>query len=122
MGWGGGSEVRQRSRRCLTVRALPRLAELGRTRLVLAASAEVPSGVRPRASMTACYRSFCRPRNSNVRRLARFQVGGELLRRRYGVSPGSGARVLVVADEPAILRVVQTNLAGHHFRVETAGT
>jgi two-component system KDP operon response regulator KdpE len=33
-----------------------------------------------------------------------------------------GARVLVVDDEPAILRVVQTNLARHDFRVDTAET
>ena len=38
------------------------------------------------------------------------------------MSPASGARVLVVDDEPAILRVVQTNLTGHDFRVETADT
>src|SRR6266536_6687620 len=37
------------------------------------------------------------------------------------VSP-AGARVLVVDDEPAILRAVQTNLARHDFRVETAET
>src|SRR5437762_2216405 len=37
------------------------------------------------------------------------------------VSP-VGARVLVVDDEPAILRAVQTNLARHDFRVETAET
>ena len=35
--------------------------------------------------------------------------------------PG-GARVLVVDDEPAILRVVQTNLSGHGFRVDTAAS
>jgi two-component system, OmpR family, KDP operon response regulator KdpE len=34
----------------------------------------------------------------------------------------SGARVLVVDDEPGILRVVQTNLGRHDFRVETAST
>src|SRR5438128_1868427 len=34
----------------------------------------------------------------------------------------SGARVLVVDDEPAILRAVQTNLGRHDFRVETAST
>jgi two-component system, OmpR family, KDP operon response regulator KdpE len=33
---------------------------------------------------------------------------------------GSGARVLVVDDEPAILRAVQTNLGRHDFRIETA--
>jgi two-component system KDP operon response regulator KdpE len=38
------------------------------------------------------------------------------------VSETSGARVLVVDDEPAILRVVQTNLNGHGFRVDTAST
>jgi two-component system KDP operon response regulator KdpE len=34
----------------------------------------------------------------------------------------TGARVLVVDDEPAILRAVQTNLGGHGFRVDTATT
>jgi len=34
----------------------------------------------------------------------------------------SGARVLVVDDEPGILRAVQTNLGRHDFRVETAST
>src|SRR5207244_2434569 len=38
------------------------------------------------------------------------------------VTEPSGARVLVVDDEPAILRVVQTNLSGHGFRVDTAAT
>jgi two-component system, OmpR family, KDP operon response regulator KdpE len=38
------------------------------------------------------------------------------------VTQPSGARVLVVDDEPAILRVVQTNLSGHGFRVDTATT
>jgi two-component system KDP operon response regulator KdpE len=38
------------------------------------------------------------------------------------VTQPSGARVLVVDDEPAILRVVQTNLSGHGFRVDTAAT
>lgn len=33
-----------------------------------------------------------------------------------------GTRVLVVDDEPAILRAVQTNLGRHGFRVETAAT
>jgi two-component system KDP operon response regulator KdpE len=33
---------------------------------------------------------------------------------------GQGARILVVDDEPAILRAVSTNLAGHDFDVETA--
>lgn len=32
----------------------------------------------------------------------------------------AGARVLVVDDEPSILRAVQTNLGRHDFRVETA--
>src|SRR4051794_16839408 len=32
----------------------------------------------------------------------------------------NGPRVLVVDDEPAILRAVQTNLGAHEFRVETA--
>ena len=40
----------------------------------------------------------------------------------HGVSPVSGARVLAVDDEPAILRVVHTNLARHDFRVEPAET
>jgi two-component system, OmpR family, KDP operon response regulator KdpE len=35
---------------------------------------------------------------------------------------GSGARVLVVDDEPAILRAVETNLGRHDFRVDTAGS
>lgn len=34
----------------------------------------------------------------------------------------TGARVLVVDDEPGILRAVQTNLSRHDFRVETAAT
>jgi two-component system, OmpR family, KDP operon response regulator KdpE len=38
------------------------------------------------------------------------------------VTHGSGARVLVVDDEPAILRAVQTNLGRHDFRVETASS
>lgn len=38
------------------------------------------------------------------------------------MNQSSGARVLVVDDEPAILRVVQTNLSGHGFRVDTATT
>jgi two-component system, OmpR family, KDP operon response regulator KdpE len=33
-----------------------------------------------------------------------------------------GARILVVDDEPAILRAVRTNLAGHDFDIETAGS
>lgn len=36
------------------------------------------------------------------------------------MTQSSGARVLVVDDEPAILRAVQTNLSGHGFRVDTA--
>ena len=35
---------------------------------------------------------------------------------------GTGARVLVVDDEPAILRAVQTNLGRHDFRVDVAAT
>jgi len=38
------------------------------------------------------------------------------------VSQGSRARVLVVDDEPGILRAVQTNLGRHDFRVDTAET
>jgi two-component system, OmpR family, KDP operon response regulator KdpE len=38
------------------------------------------------------------------------------------VSHATGARVLVVDDEPGILRAVQTNLGRHDYRVETAGT
>jgi len=38
------------------------------------------------------------------------------------MSQQSGARVLVVDDEPGILRAVQTNLGRHDFRVETAST
>jgi two-component system KDP operon response regulator KdpE len=37
------------------------------------------------------------------------------------VTRAGGARVLVVDDEPAILRAVQTNLGRHDFQVETAG-
>jgi two-component system, OmpR family, KDP operon response regulator KdpE len=33
-----------------------------------------------------------------------------------------GARVLVVDDEPGIVRALRTNLAGHGFKVETAET
>lgn len=33
-----------------------------------------------------------------------------------------GAKILVVDDEPAILRAVETNLRRHDFQVETAGT
>jgi two-component system KDP operon response regulator KdpE len=36
------------------------------------------------------------------------------------MSQQSGARVLVVDDEPGILRAVQTNLGRHDFHVETA--
>jgi two-component system KDP operon response regulator KdpE len=38
------------------------------------------------------------------------------------MSQQSGARILVVDDEPGILRAVQTNLGRHDFRVETAST
>jgi two-component system KDP operon response regulator KdpE len=38
------------------------------------------------------------------------------------MTQGSGARVLVVDDEPGILRAVQTNLGRHDFRVDTAST
>jgi two-component system, OmpR family, KDP operon response regulator KdpE len=38
------------------------------------------------------------------------------------VTQPGGARVLVVDDEPAILRAVQTNLSGHGFRVDTAAS
>jgi two-component system KDP operon response regulator KdpE len=38
------------------------------------------------------------------------------------VTQPPGARVLVVDDEAAILRAVQTNLSGHGFRVDTAAT
>jgi len=38
------------------------------------------------------------------------------------VSNTTGARVLVVDDEPGILRAVQTNLGRHEYRVETAAT
>ncbi len=38
------------------------------------------------------------------------------------MSQGSGARILVVDDEPGIVRAVQTNLARHDFRVDTAAT
>ena len=38
------------------------------------------------------------------------------------MSQPSGARVLVVDDEPGILRAVQTNLGRHDYRVETAAT
>ena len=36
--------------------------------------------------------------------------------------PAGGARILVVDDEAAIVRAVQTNLARHEFRVDTAAT
>jgi two-component system KDP operon response regulator KdpE len=36
------------------------------------------------------------------------------------VNQGGGARILVVDDEPAIVRAVRTNLARHGFQVETA--
>jgi two-component system, OmpR family, KDP operon response regulator KdpE len=39
-----------------------------------------------------------------------------------GVGTPEGARVLVVDDEPAILRVVRVNLTRHGYRVETAST
>ena len=35
---------------------------------------------------------------------------------------GAGAHILVVDDDPAILRVVRMNLARHDFRVEAAST
>jgi two-component system KDP operon response regulator KdpE len=38
------------------------------------------------------------------------------------MSQPSGARILVVDDEPGILRAVQTNLGRHDFRVDTAST
>jgi two-component system, OmpR family, KDP operon response regulator KdpE len=38
------------------------------------------------------------------------------------MSHATGARVLVVDDEPGILRAVQTNLGRHDYRVETAAT
>lgn len=38
------------------------------------------------------------------------------------MSHPTGARVLVVDDEPGILRAVQTNLGRHDYRVETAAT
>jgi two-component system KDP operon response regulator KdpE len=37
------------------------------------------------------------------------------------VTRAGGARILVVDDEPAIVRAVQTNLGRHDFHVETAG-
>jgi len=38
------------------------------------------------------------------------------------VSRPTGARILVVDDEPAIRRAVETNLTRHGFQVQTAGT
>ena len=38
------------------------------------------------------------------------------------MSAPTGARLLVVDDEPAILRTVRANLGGHGFRVDTAET
>ncbi|MBV9171303.1 MAG: response regulator, partial [Chloroflexi bacterium] len=38
------------------------------------------------------------------------------------MSHSSGARVLVVDDEPGILHAVQTNSRHHDYRVETAAT
>jgi two-component system, OmpR family, KDP operon response regulator KdpE len=38
------------------------------------------------------------------------------------VTQPTGARILVVDDEPAIVRAVQTNLGRHDFHVETAAT
>jgi two-component system, OmpR family, KDP operon response regulator KdpE len=38
------------------------------------------------------------------------------------VSNGAGARILVIDDEPGILRAVRTNLGRHDFRVDTAET
>jgi two-component system KDP operon response regulator KdpE len=38
------------------------------------------------------------------------------------MSQSTGARILVVDDEPGILRAVQTNLGRHDYRVETAMT
>ena len=38
------------------------------------------------------------------------------------MTQANGARVLVVDDEAAILRAVQTNLSGHGFRVDTAAS
>jgi two-component system KDP operon response regulator KdpE len=38
------------------------------------------------------------------------------------VSHSTGARVLVVDDEPATLRIVQTNLGHHEYRVDTAAS
>ena len=38
------------------------------------------------------------------------------------MSQSSGARVLVVDDEPAIVRAVQTNLSRHGFEVDAVAT
>ena len=38
------------------------------------------------------------------------------------MSPLTAARVLVVEDEPAVLRALKTNLTGHGFQVRTAET
>jgi two-component system KDP operon response regulator KdpE len=38
------------------------------------------------------------------------------------MSTATGARILVVDDEPAILRAVRTNLARHDYQVQTAET
>ena len=38
------------------------------------------------------------------------------------MSRTAGARILVVEDEPGIVRAVKTNLTAHGFQVETAGT
>lgn len=38
------------------------------------------------------------------------------------MSQGSGARILVVDDEPALVQAVETNLRKHDFRVEGAAT
>jgi two-component system, OmpR family, KDP operon response regulator KdpE len=38
------------------------------------------------------------------------------------MSQGTGARILVVDDEPALVRAVDTNLRKHDFRVETAAS
>jgi DNA-binding NtrC family response regulator len=36
------------------------------------------------------------------------------------VTQGTGAHILVVDDEPALVRAVETNLRKHDFRVERA--
>ena len=38
------------------------------------------------------------------------------------MTQGGGARILIVDDEPGIVRAVQTNLGRHDFRVDTAAT